>query len=190
MSEAELVTYFNQLELQPLRQTGLFTIYGVPDNGRIHSRIGRIRKGELVFVNAQGQPILYARCGNPLTRGPAMVTTPNDLVARLVEEPQEEVREVVVPNVEAESVEEEIVAEIAEPTIPELVEEAVVTTTESAIPVAGSAFSPWFLPLLGLPFLGGGGGGGDVNNPIPEPTTMLILGAGAAALIRRRKAGR
>jgi hypothetical protein len=46
----------------------------VPPGGELKAHSQRLKKGELVFADMNGTPILRARCGNPLVGAPPGVT--------------------------------------------------------------------------------------------------------------------
>ena len=177
MSEAQLYTYLRTLHPVRLDEDQVFTIYSVPPGGELKAHTQRLKKGELVFADMNGKPILRARCGNPLVGAPpgvvpeAVASGPNAEVKPL-ETPVSE----VTPNVP-----------LAMMPAPPVVPEEVAVTPAPAQPIATVTSSPLpILPLLALPIVGGSvhGGGGA---PVPEPTTMVALAAGASVLLARRR---
>ena len=178
MTESQLYTYLRTLHPMRLEQDQVFTIYSVPPGGELKAHTQRLKKGELVFVDMNGTPILRARCGNPLVGAPPGVVPQEELSGPNAEmKPMETPVSTFIP---AESV--------AVVPAPPVVPEEVVLATPPPTPVTtvASQSLPIF-PLLALPIIGGsvhGGGGGAV----PEPTTMFALATGASVLIARRRA--
>ena len=178
MTETQLYTYLRTLHPVRLDQDQVFTIYSVPPGGELKAHTQRLKKGELVFADMNGTPILRARCGNPLVGGPTGVV------------PQEELSG---PNAEMKPMETPVATLIPAESValapaPPVVPEEVVLATPPPTPVTTVASQSLpILPLLALPIIGGsvhGGGGGAV----PEPTTMFALATGAGVLIARRRA--
>ncbi len=67
LSREELLDYFRSLRTARLPADTLFTIYNVNhETGEIYSKQRTLKKGELLFVEASGRPVLQASCGNPL----------------------------------------------------------------------------------------------------------------------------
>lgn len=192
MTEPRLVAYFQGLRPARLTSAGLYRVYGAPANGMLHSTIQRLPVGEPIFVQADGEPVMLIRCGNPMNRGPESPLEPNPVMA-LQYVPPVEIKEVTIPEITAEVVDNpELVAEIIEPDMPATPVAVVpppppvVTPGASAIPIASAPGIGWLLPILGIPFLGDtpSDGGPAV---IPEPGTIFALGVGAAVLLRRRR---
>jgi hypothetical protein len=175
MSESQLYTYLRTLRPTRLTSEQVFSVYSVPPGGELKAHTQRLKKGELVFVDMNGKPILRARCGNPLVGGPPGIVPEEELSGpntelRLVEVPASE----TVPNVP-------LALAPAPPIVPE--ELVVVPTAPMPItPVASQSIPLW--PLLALPVVGKSSHDG---NPVPEPATMIALAAGAGVLMARRR---
>lgn len=175
MSGEDLYAYLRTLKPMRLREDTVFTVYSVPPGGELKAHTQRLRKGELIFVDDSGKPILRARCGNPLVGAP-----PGVVPEETIEAVPPEMRVMEVPS--PELVPTVLVAmQPAPPVVPELV----VEQPPVAVPVATATQSIPLWPLLALPLVGGSTSGGD--NPVPEPATMIALGAGAAAVMARKR---
>ncbi len=190
MTKGEVVAYLSGLHRDKLDSEGMYPVYSVPDNGKLKMHMQKLKKGEPMFVDIQGRPVLIAKCGNPVVGSrkpkgnPPVVSVPEPTNGRelVLEEPR-------VTEVESPS---QLVAMMpmvppvvdAPPIVP--VEPEPVVATVPATATGGGRF-PWFagLPLL-FPIFGGIGGNGGGVESVPEPATMLALGAGVVGLMRRR----
>ena len=176
MTESQLYTYLRTLHPVRLETDQVFTVYSVPPGGELKAHTQRLKKGELVFADMNGKPILRARCGNPLVGGPTGIVPQEDLAG-----PNAEMKTMDVPV--AETVPN---MPLAMTTAPPIVPEEVAITPVPPTPVttvASQSLPIW--PLLALPIVGGSSHGG--GGAVPEPTTMVALAAGASALIARRR---
>src|SRR5579885_3320568 len=95
MSETQLYSYLRTLHPMRLEQDEVFTIYSVPPGGELKAHTQRLKKGELVFADMNGKPILRARCGNPLVGAPPG-TVPQDELGMTLPP----LREMAVPEAE------------------------------------------------------------------------------------------
>lgn len=178
MSQSQLITYLRTLRPMRLERDQVFTIYSVPPGGELKAHQQRLRKGELVFVDMNGTPILRARCGNPLVGAPPGVV-PEEEVAftpptmHSMEVPMAE----AVPGIP-------LAVQPAPPMVPELV----AVTPQPPVEVVTHSQSLPLLPLLALPIIGSSHGGG--SSPVPEPATMVALAAGVGTLMARRRRSR
>jgi hypothetical protein len=180
MNESQLYTYLRTLHPVRLDDDQVFTIYSVPPGGELKAHTQRLKKGELVFADMNGTPILRARCGNPLVGAPPGVIPQEEVSGpnagpKLLDVPVAE----TVPNIP-----------LAMAPAPPIVPEEVAITPVPVPPVttvASQSIPIW--PLLALPIIGGSthGGGTPGGPPVPEPTTMVALAAGASALLARRR---
>lgn len=196
MGSAQVLAYFSELRLARLKDDTGVIMYNVPDSGVLRSRFFVLKRGTKVFVDRSGEPILKLSCGNPLTRGPRVVTSipgpEPDAPAVAVEE----LKEVVVeqaPQVFAE--------------VPTLIEMPEMPATPVAQPVAtphefiskplppvehvepipykpGARIPPFWLFLPPIAFALPKQHNDEP--PIPEPATLLILGAGIAGFVGSR----
>ena len=208
MTENELYTYLWTLRLRGLPEGKVVTVYSVPGSGELKVHKQQLHKGELVFVDPNGNGALLARCGNPIAQGPTntrnmalalpsieesdvlvMQEMPNVTVAPvMILEPQSAIAMNVPPDTLAD-----VVSDIP-PT-----ETTVVTTPIAPVPPApppaiGGGNNGGALGIL--PLLGGGaligilashhGGGGTPIVPAPEPASIVCLTVGAIALLKRR----
>jgi hypothetical protein len=189
MSQDELIEYLSSLHPAQLEQGGSYTVYSVPEDGAVKVRTAALKKGERVFSDRSGTPVLLARCGNPLTLGPSQPEAINDLQPLLISNPSTDMRELhVVPD----SMPEDTLVAVMPPSVGEI---PVITTPPPTgggdIPIAppsGGGIGLGPLGLLGA--LGGaalintGGGGGSA---VPEPMTMLVLAGGFAGVLAKAR---
>lgn len=184
MSKSEVMAYLSSLQPGRMDNERVYTIYSVPPGGQIKMRYAKVRAGTPVFTDFAGVPVLIAKCGNPLHRGPKDPVAKNDDPDR-VQRSKDELRE-ISSDVDL-PVSEDFVALVPEtPVVPE----ELVTTNQSPVVILPAAFG--FNPLLlgiGLPFIIIGGGDDSIDPPpIPEPATLTVMSFGAAwAALRRRR---
>ncbi len=193
MSKGEVVDYMVGLHRSTLDRDGMYTVYSVPNGGRLKMHVEKLKKGEPVFVDATGRPALIVKCGNPVTRGPRKGNRGNPVV--LVPTDESSTRTLVpdVPDALALDAPGQLVA--LAPPVPDIpppapiVEIPPVEPLPPTVPVTaiGGGRFPWFagLPIL-FPLVGSGSrnGGGE---SVPEPASMVVLGVGLVAVARRRR---
>src|SRR5579871_4724903 len=75
MDRDQVVAYLSGLRVSKLDKDGVYTVYGVPhSSGDFHAHLRLLKKGEPVFVDAGGTPVLQLVCGNPLLLGLPPIT--------------------------------------------------------------------------------------------------------------------
>ena len=88
MSKNGVVAMFSKLHLARLDRDTPVSMFSVPEGGAIKSHRAVLRRGEFVFVDAHGKPVLKLKCGNPVVGGreqmelgfaPALVESPSVL---------------------------------------------------------------------------------------------------------------
>lgn len=210
MTDTELYGYLTGLHLTKLPAAETFTIYSVPEDGRVKVHVEKLPKNTSVFVDATNRPILVLKCGNPVTLGPSNTRNVALEVPDLADNPDLELQ--TLPDLAASPVPmvdpNQAVAIIDPPdTIDDIVSVPPTTTTVATTPPVAAVAPPITLPstapvasgsgfngLALLPILGGGaligvlashhGGGGPIA-PVPEPAPVVALVAGVALLMKR-----
>lgn len=180
MGRDEVIEFVSGLRLGTIQKSSYYTIYSAPENGVLKSHVSFFKKGTPAFVDAEGNPILRVKCGNPFVGGPVRAYATNDpgvedVAANTVEMPVEmgavAAAAPVDPTVYVAST-----PTVTIPTIP------ITTNTVPSTNSRGNVFGA----LAGLgaaaSFVQTGG-----TEAVPEPASMVALGLGAAALLRRRK---
>jgi hypothetical protein len=186
MNEEDLIAYLSSLRAAKLAQSGTYQIYSIPPDGAVKEHTGVVKKGEAIFVDKEGNPVLLCRCGNPLTRGPAQPEAENMLQPFVTNIPITELRET---NVVAESVPADTTFAVVPPGVAEVPPIVVPPATgTSNIPIASGGGGGGFLPLLaalgGAALIPSGGGG---HGAVPEPMSMIAMATGLTALALRRR---
>ena len=197
MTKSEIVRILSGLHRAPLSRSGIFTIYSVPEGGRLKMHLGRIRKGEPMFFDRSGRPVLVVRCGNPVTLGPrgraANVNSPTPTG-------ESDARELSPDSprgrlADALSLALAPALPDAAPTLDPLGVTSTAALGEPTIgsPTGWSAAWPTLaagsFPLLAgsVPGSGGHGPARPVPQPVPEPATIAALVLGALSILKRRK---
>ncbi|HWA82233.1 MAG TPA: DUF6777 domain-containing protein [Fimbriimonadaceae bacterium] len=175
MTNEEVVTYLSSLRVSKLEKDGVYTVYGVPHaSGDFHAHLRLLKKGEPVFVESDGTPVLQLVCGNPLILGPKKPVTPNPVATATG--PVEGTREIPV---EAPPAVSAVAPTPATPEVGEPVQPVYPTPHSGSNPVAmllGLAGAVGFFPHHHSP------------PPVPEPVSVVVLAGGLAALALRRRA--
>lgn len=197
MTKNQVIAFFSTLRVARLPREGVYEMYSVPVGGGLKMRKFRLRKGELVFVDRSGMPILRLRCGNPLTLGP---NQPRPLSPDNVGKPHVLKSDVEVPTsttpveLVTTPIPPDVPTELAvPPTRPPFVTPPSVVTPPPTVsarvpPTATSPLAGGAIAGLGaIAYFVGKKGGGGQNPPVPEPATLVLVGAAAAGVIRRRR---
>lgn len=173
MTSDEVVSYLSTLRVTQLNKDGIYTVYGVPHtSGDFHAHLRLLKKGEPVFVEADGTPALQLVCGNPLLLGPKKPVTPNPIVASTG--PVQPSKEYVVDAKPVPS------TGVVTPETP--------AVGDRIIPIAPPTRpSNPVLALLGLAGSIGFFHGGHHPPTVPEPLSILVIGGGMAAMAARRR---
>ncbi|MBL8048894.1 MAG: PEP-CTERM sorting domain-containing protein [Chthonomonas sp.] len=192
MTRSEVMAYMSQISLSTVKEGGLYTVYNVPAaTGELRSKLLKMKKGEKIWVDRFGNPVMVVVCGNPMTRGPKTVVALDQsrrpLLTDTLESPvrvgDEEIRVESTPSPVAEA--PEVVA--FQPAMP-TVETPVTDVVEPTRVVENASFSRRiggaFLGLIPLAIIGTNR---KSNPPVPEPASGLILAAGAGLFLARRK---
>ena len=191
MTRSEVLAYVGSLRLGVIPKGGAYSVYSVPEGGRIRVHTSYFKAGTPAFVDANGRPILRIKCGNPFVRGPKYVASLGTPGPADVEDmnlrPIEDTMAIATPPEPSDTFAPQEYTELTpgvEPPTSELpVTPAFPTTDPQPINLAPLAA----LAGLGAAFSFGGSGGDSTPTPVPEPATLLALGAGAAAIAARRK---
>lgn len=186
MTEDEVVAFFSTLIPGRLIKDGIYTVYGVPRDGKLHVHRRLLKKGEKVFMDAQGRAVLQMRCGNPLTLGPR-----NPIA--LSEGPEPAGPMDINLAAEGGTVEEApTTLAYVPPTTPAPIVPATPPPPAAVIAPSGHAriaAFPLLIPILigGCCIMPKGGGGGKVVCPEPASMTLMVLGVGALAARKRKR---
>lgn len=178
MSEQEVIDYLETLRLGRLERTGVYTVFGVPRNGKIHVSNQTIRKGSLVWFDSAGQAALLEVCGNPMNLGPKRMTMANLVTPSSATQSASSL--VAMSTIPADPI-------VAAPVIQDMTP---VTPIAPPIPEVAPGVvsrSTNLLPLLipaGIIAASIDDGG---EEPVPEPATMTAIGVGLAALAARKR---
>jgi hypothetical protein len=179
MNPQEVTNMLRGLHVETLSEDGTYEVFNVPGTGELRSKRMVRKKGERVFADANGTPVIRMNCGNPLTRmDEADSKNPSLAVSRPID-----ITSIEVPKGSA-LISNVSLMQPAAPVAPEVTFETptVETNTKTS---GGAPFVGIGLGLLPAVFVGLNTG----SNPVPEPSTIAALGIGCALLFasaRRR----
>ena len=202
MSKADLIAYFETLHVARMKVAMSVSMYSVPAGGYIRVHKDVLRKGELVFADPVGQPILKLNCGNPVVNkvsgetelatilGTPGVTRPMEVAAAsapvggpvaMMETPKTEMDEVEVA-----------LAPPPNNTVTNITNVTNNTTNTTNTTVTKGGGNDWLglvaLPLAGIAlFTHHSCCCTTQAPPVPEPAPLAVLSLGALPLLRRRR---
>lgn len=179
MSRDEVVDYLSSLRLGRLQRSGVYGVFGVPRDGKIHVTNQSLRKGTLVWFDAAGQPAALEICGNPMNLGPRRMTMAGLVTPAVTQEPAPIV---AMSTMTGDPVMAAPVIETSVPTTP---------LTPPAVEVAPTIVrnTGSLLPLI-IPAALVAASIDRKGEPVPEPATMIALSAGVATLVARKRKAR
>jgi hypothetical protein len=186
MNQREVLAYLSSLKLARLTTPGTYQVYSIPPGGFVKMHVQKLKLGTPVFADMFGSPVLIAKCGNPLTRGPKVPESAKNPEPKLSARVTEDLRELEAQPDELSEFEELIAMTPEVPGLSNLPEE-IITTNESPIPIIGTplGIGPWLLGLLGGGLIIGTiDGGGDTV--VPEPATLGAVALATGYVLRRR----
>ena len=176
MSKSEVVEYVSSMKLGRLQKTGIYQVFGVPKDGKIHANLYTLKKGTLMWFDAQGNPALVEVCGNPVTLGPKANTLGVAVSAPPATAATSDI--VAMSTIPATPIiTTPVIAEVTPliPDSPTIVEPMVLT--RSSRNLAGLLFIPAAAALIIK----------DNREVVPEPATMTALAIGFAGIAARRR---
>lgn len=192
MSSHQVISYLGSLHRSRLATKALYEVYSALPDESLKMHMQTLPKGEVVFVDRDGKPILRAKCGNPITLGRQYSSK------KSVPPVSSEVLKV------HETTNNLLVADLTpdvplEPGLPEIVE--VTDGSGAAVPfatpvapvvpgvISSAGSSGLAQGLAGLVAIAGtsvkwSSGGHEV---VPEPAMYLLAGPALLVVLRRRK---
>jgi hypothetical protein len=182
MTPDEVLTMLSGLHVETLKQDAYYEVLNVPAaTGELRDKRILLKKGEKVFADKSGTPILCVKCGNPMVRTDvADAAQPAPMVSKPLGAADLEVPKgaaVVQPDLQ--------VLQPAAPTAPDVTFQAPPTNPDVNTEIKGGAPFAGAVGLGLLPTLLIGVNSG--SSPVPEPGTFLALGTGIALVALRLK---
>ena len=182
MSESDLLDMFSGLHPSTLKQGGSYIVYNIHEDNVIRARVFNLKRGTLVFVDANGRPILKISCGNPmiaptpkvaLKLKPGVSAKPHPMPTPGVVPAEVPTTEIMPPTPIAPP-----------PVVPaQPIYEKIVSGN---VYESKSTSSLFVLPLL--LFINTHSKCCDTQKqPVPEPASMLVMGFGASWMMLRKR---
>lgn len=191
MDRAGVLRLLGGLHRGTLAKTGRYTIYSVPVGGSLKMHVGQIRKGEPMFLDRSGRPILVVKCGNPVVLGPARSRKGNPATATL--QVPGSGRALDLPSEGALASEEVLTLLPPIPAVPPSVPslgDATEPEDVAAVAALGTGSGSRFSLLTLLPAVGGLAipvGHSSGGQAVPEPLSVVCVAIGLGAVLRRRR---
>jgi hypothetical protein len=196
MTKSQLLAYVGSLHRDTLQVPATFEVYSIPPDGHVKMHMQRFNKGEPIFEDPSGRPVLLVRCGNPLTLGPeaANVVTNPAVEAAPAGQPNDTLRVTPFPGSFTTESPEMVLSTptppgdlVETPTLPETLTTPAVTPAEAPQTFSGGGGglgNGWpIIPILGGIVWGIGGSGGHSHTPpVPEPAPVVGLMVGLVGI--------
>lgn len=185
MDKSEVLNYVGGLHVSQLVDKQAMLVYGVPQDGKIHATRQTLPKGDKLFVDRFGNPVMRVVCGNPVTLGPKRPYAMNDVHGTPVNRSAETIPTILPEGSDLVNGSSLVAMQPSiEPEAPIASVSTPAEATQVILPTSGggNAF-PLLIPLLAAGTSRGGGG----STAVPEPMSMMALGAGVAAVLAKKR---